>query len=151
MLYIKMMNDSPATQNLARWLFAHEAAMVAPPEATDQVAVCVRVCEKLRRPLSMLAGVAGYRALISRALALAKAEVPMLVSVRVREDGALEVPDPGVPQRGMDETQKGGSALVAQLLGLLVTFIGEALTMQLVRDVWPDAPFEGIDSETEKP
>ena len=42
-------------------------------------------------------------------------------------------------------------ALVAQLLGLLATFIGIGLTMQLVRDAWPDAPFEGTVPETEKP
>lgn len=52
--------------------------------------------------------------------------------------------------REMDEDADGGVSLVAQLLGLFVIFIGEALTLRLVRDVWPDAPFEGIDSETEK-
>jgi hypothetical protein len=51
----------------------------------------------------------------------------------------------------MDETLKGGASLVAQLLGLLVTFIGVALTMRLVRDIWPDAPYDSTDSETEKP
>jgi hypothetical protein len=51
----------------------------------------------------------------------------------------------------MDETaKKGGTLLVAQLLGLLVTFIGQALTLRLVRDLWPDAPFEDMNSETEK-
>ena len=34
------------------------------------------VCEKLRPHLAMLMGNAGFRALLSRALALAKAEVP---------------------------------------------------------------------------
>lgn len=147
------MNDFPAMQNLARWLLAHEQCEVNLPVTMVQAAVCVCVCEKLRGPLATLAGVAGYRALISRALALAKAEVPSLGSVQVREDGSLDVPLAVEPQRDMDETQKGGAALVAQLLVLLVTFIGEALTMRLVRDAWPDAPFEGIasESETEKP
>ena len=116
------------------------------PGATVQVTV--RVCEKLRGSLSTLAGVAGYRALISRALALAKTEVPSLGRLRVREDGSLEAPDPA--GRDMDESQGGGTALVAQLLGLLVTFIGEALTLRLVRDVWPDAPVENIISDAEK-
>ena len=146
MLYIYGMETFPAMQNLARLLLAYEAAQAKPSEATAQSAVCIRVCEKLRGPLSTLAGVDGYRALISRALALAKAEVPSLGLARVREDGSLEV-----PQGDMDKTLNGGAALVAQLLGLLVTFIGGALTMRLVRDVWPDVPFECIDSETEKP
>jgi len=144
------MNDFPAMQNLARWLLADEAAVANTPEATVQVAVCIRVCEKLRRPLSTLTGVDGYRALISRALALSKADVPSLASMRVMADGSLESPDPVGQERDVDETRKGGASLVAQLLGLLVAFIGEALTMQLVRDVWPDAPVTGTDSNTEK-
>jgi hypothetical protein len=36
--------------------------------------------------------------------------------------------------------------VVAQLLGLLVTFIGEPLTLGLVGDAWPDAPVAGIDA-----
>ena len=147
---VKMRNDSPAVQDLARWLLAHERREVNPSEATGQEAVFVRVCEMLRRPLSTLVGVDGYRALISRALALAKAEVPSLGSVQVREDGSLEAPGAVDPKPDMDETQNREVVLVAQLLGLLATFIGVALTMQLVRGVWPDAPFEGIGPETEK-
>ena len=148
--YIIKMNGFPEMQNLAQWLIAHEQCEAKPSETTPQVAVCVCVCEKLRKPLSTLAGVAGYKALVSRALALAKAEVPSLGSVKVREDGYLEVP--GVePGRDIDEIHKGGAALVAQLFVLLVTFVGIGLTIQLVRDVWPDAPFEGIGSEMEKP
>jgi hypothetical protein len=32
--------------------------------------------------------------------------------------------------------------LIARLLGLLLIFLGETLTMSLVRDVWPDATFD---------
>lgn len=142
------MNNFPATKNLARWLLAHECSEVNPSEETVQTAV--RVCEKLRRPLSTLAGVDGYRALLSRALALAKRDLPSLGTVQVREDGTLDWPGAALNGREMDEDADGGVPLVAQLLGLLAIFIGEALTLRLVRDVWPDAPFEGIDSETEK-
>ncbi|MGC2423158.1 MAG: hypothetical protein WA666_02255 [Nitrospirota bacterium] len=136
-------------QNLARWLVAH-GRCEEPSEATARTAVCVCVCEQLRKPLSTLAGVAGYKALVSRALALARPEAPSLASVRVKGNGSLEVLEVAEAGRGIDEIQKDGAVLVAQLLGLLVTFIGLALTVQLVRDVWPDAPFEGIGSETEK-
>ena len=30
-------------------------------------------------------------------------------------------------------------SIITYLLGLLVTFIGEPLTLRLVRDAWPDA------------
>ena len=35
--------------------------------------------------------------------------------------------------------------LVAQLLGLLVAFIGETLTLRLVREVWPKLPLNDLD------
>ena len=38
-----------------------------------------------------------------------------------------------------------GRAVVAHLLGLLVTLIGEPLTRQLVRDEWPDAAVDEPD------
>jgi len=134
-------------KGLARLLLANEAAQVKPYDATAQAAACVRVCDKLRRPLSVLAGVDGYKALIGRALALARVEVPSLGLLQVREDGTLEAQEPVEPQLDTDETNNGDVELVARLLGLLVTFIGEGLTMQLVRDVWPDAPYYGMDME----
>ena len=138
----------PRVQNLARWLNAREATADSPDDAA--VLAVVRVSEKLRGPLSTLAGAAGYRALVSRALALAKAEAPSLGTFRVRDDGCLDAPVTDGPQPDTDETTRGYETLVARLLALLVTFIGAGLTMQLVRDVWPDAPFDGMDSKTEK-
>ena len=38
-----------------------------------------------------------------------------------------------------EELEMGGVVLVAHLLGLLATFIGESLTLRLARDAWPDA------------
>jgi hypothetical protein len=32
--------------------------------------------------------------------------------------------------------------LISRLLGLLLIFLGEALTMNLIRDVWPDAAID---------
>jgi hypothetical protein len=36
-----------------------------------------------------------------------------------------------------EQLSKGSVVLVAQLLRLLVAFIGENLTLQLVREIWP--------------
>jgi hypothetical protein len=93
-------------------------------------------------------GAAGYRSLISRALTLAKNDAPSLEKVQVKEDGSLERTGALESHQGMDDA--GGAVLVAQLLSLLVTFIGPALTLRLVRDLWPDAPFEEMNSATEK-
>ena len=52
----------------------------------------------------------------------------------VRPDGTLDGLD------GLPHDADAGTSIVARLLELLVTFIGEPLTLRLVRDAWPDAP-----------
>src|SRR5687767_10060082 len=101
--------------------------------------------EKLRLPLVALTGTAGFRALLSRALALANAEVRWLNAVHIRGDGSLECPAE-VAQLDKEEIASGEVLLIAHLLSLLVTFIGEALTLRLVQDAWPGAPIKDFDS-----
>jgi hypothetical protein len=140
-----MSTAPPASWNLARRLIALEAGRdeSSPPHRVGAVGVC----DRLRVPLARLAGVIGFRSLLSRALALAKAEVGSLDAVRVREDGALEGFDG--PGSGAGPSADGGAAVVAHLHGLLVTFIGEPLTRQLVRDAWPDAIADETDGRAE--
>lgn len=126
----------PAIRDVARRLIALETARDDPAAARDGAA---RVCDRLRVSLVRLAGVAGFRALMSRALALAKAEVVSLNPAQVREDGSLEGFDGAAADPRAGPGGDGGAAVVGHLLGLLVTFIGEPLTRQLVRDAWPDA------------
>ena len=102
-------------------------------------AACL-VSEKLRPPLATLMGSAGFRALLLRALALAYPQAAWLRAVQVNADGSLGGLDALDPQLRPDEILEGCVALLAQLLGLLETFIGENLTQQLVSDVWPKLP-----------
>lgn len=99
----------------------------------------LRVCERLRLPLSTYAGAAGFRSLLSRALSLAKTEEPWLAGLELKADGTLQPSAAAEEQIATEKAARAGAALVAQLLGLLVTFIGEALTLRLVHDVWPKA------------
>ena len=97
----------------------------------DRQAVC-RVCDKLRRPLTTLAGAAGFRSLLARALTLAKQESPALGAWEVKSDGSLE---------GLNgEAAQSGAVLIAHLIGLMITFIGESLTLRLLHDIWVDLP-----------
>ena len=89
-----------------------------------------RVSDRLRVPLSRLAGEAGFRSLLARALFLANAQDASLNAVHIGPNGSLIGFDGGNPAHGAE--------VVAQLIGLLVTFIGTSLTRQLVREVWPD-------------
>jgi hypothetical protein len=40
---------------------------------------------------------------------------------------------------------EGGVELLAQLIGLLVTFIGANLTLQLIHDIWPGIQISDLD------
>ena len=137
---------TPETQDWARRLLTYEA--VAGEASVPTEAATVRVYEKLRRPLCALAGVAGFRSLASRALALAKAEASSLSVVQVTADGSLQGLGELEPQIDKDHSEQRGAILIAQLLGLLLTFIGETLMLRLLQDVWPDAAFDGPNTRT---
>jgi len=138
----------PESRHLAQRLLAYENAAGENSEPTESAAF--RVCAKLRRPLITLAGVAGFRSLLSRALMLARAEAPSLSAVQVAADGSLKGLDELASQTGKKQARDGGAILIAQLIGLLLIFIGEGLTLRLVQDVWPEAAFDGRISEKER-
>ena len=135
-------------RNLAQWLLNHEADAGNPSDV--KVRAAFRTCEKLGHHLSKLAGVAGFWSLLSRALTLAKREAPWLAAVELKADGSLEGTGRIETQQDRDDAERGGVVLVAQLLGLLATFIGQNLAMRLVREVWPDAPLDLMDPRMEK-
>jgi hypothetical protein len=45
-----------------------------------------------------------------------------------------------------DRAGEGGIILIARLLGLLRSFLGEALTLSLLRNVWPSEAFNDRNS-----
>ena len=103
------------------------------------------VCEKLRPQLANLMGNTGFHALVSRALALATTEAPWLRAMHVKIDGSLEMLDKHEAQVDPERIAEGGVVLTAHLLGLLATFIGEDLTLQLVREVGPKLSLSDLD------
>ena len=143
-----MSTASPAIQNLARQLLAGEAARSdAPHGDVDQA---VRACEKLRVPLTKLAGAAGFSSLLSRALALASRQAPSLQRLRVEPGGLLAKVDENSPELDEEQSLHTGEVLVAELLRLLIALIGQALTLTLVREAWPDVPVETMLPRTEE-
>ncbi len=134
-----MDTPSPSLRSLARRLLAQEAAR---RESTEPgVNAAVAVCEKLRLALTRFAGADASTMLLRRALALARVEVPALSGLAIQRDSSLEGLDAlaaGEPSGGLEAT----AALTAHLLGLLVTFIGEPLTLRMVREAWPDASLD---------
>jgi len=103
------------------------------------------VPEKLRLPLTVLMGGGGFRALLSRALTLATAEVRWLRAVQVKADGAFEGAEALHERIDPAEFLEGRVEVLAQLLGLLVAFIGPNLTLRLVREIWPQISLSDLD------
>jgi hypothetical protein len=143
-----MSTASPAIRDLVRRLLAYDTAHAHRPDG--QVNDAVRVLEELRVRLSKLMGVVGFSSLLSRSLALAKAEVSSLEAVQVRADGTLEGFNEDGQHQDAETAANRGVVLVAHLLGLLVTFIGAPLTLRLLRDAWPEAPIDEIDLKSEE-
>jgi hypothetical protein len=134
-------SPNPRIRELAQRLLAYEVAADNPSETNSSAGL--RVFEKLRRLLSTLVGSSGFRSLLARALTLAKAQDPHLSVAKIKPDGSLE---------GLSDVGKQGHAaevmLIAQLLGLLVTFIGEGLMLSLLLDAWPDlSVFETLEEK----
>jgi len=132
-------------RDLAHRLLTLEAGLGRPSEATESRTA--RVYEKLRISLVEFVGLAGFQSLASRALTLAKLEAPALGAARIASDGTLHGFSTTGPQVQMDQAQaseagvEAGIQLVASLLGLLRMFLGEALTLSLLRNAWPGEDF----------
>ena len=90
-------------------------------------------------------GSVGFHSLFSRALVLAGSEVAWLRAVSIKADGSWEGLDEVEAPVDAEQMTEGTIILVAQLLGLLSTFIGERLTLVLVREVWPTVPLDDLD------
>lgn len=113
--------------------------------ATTENQNAAAVVQKLRPQLVDLMGNTGFHALVTRSLALTKQETSGLAEARLNPDGTLEgfdvPPDPAQPG------SSGGAALLSRMLGLLASFIGETLTVQLVIEVWPNVSLNGYFSQ----
>ncbi len=134
------MTTLPEMRDLAQRLLSYEANAGSASEPVESTTL--RVYQKLRQSLGELAGSAGFHALASRALALARSEVPSLSAAQVGADGNLE----GMTKVEKDWGHEGGVILISSLLGMLLIFLGEALTLSLLRDAWPGAAFDDRNS-----
>ena len=141
------MKIHPKTREMARRLLEYEAMAAKSSESAE--CVTLRVYEKLRRSLVPFAGIAAFESLASRALALAMPESPSLGSAQITADGSIRSFGEYRPQidndknrTGHDQADERGVILIARLLGLLLVFLGEALTLSLLRVQWPSDVFD---------
>jgi len=140
------MSAAPGMRELAQRLLMYEAGAGKASEPLGSPAI--RVYEKLRLSLGEFVGVAGFQSLAARALTLSRPEVPSLSAVRIAADGSLQGLGDAETQFDMGQDRPGDAELVliARLLGLLRLFLGEALTLNLLRNAWPGEVFEDRNS-----
>ncbi len=128
------------TRDLARSLVAREADSSAASLQTEPASV--RVYERLRRQLGAPVGTEGFQSLATRALALARSESPRLNAVQVMANGGLRGLGEIESQTNSGEDGDVGIILIAQLLGLFLTLLGESTTMRLIEDLRLQAEIE---------
>ncbi|MGC9225033.1 MAG: hypothetical protein ACP5E2_14005 [Terracidiphilus sp.] len=146
-----MMTDTKM-RALADRLLAYEANLGKTLGSSEPATLVVY--EKLRRSLCEFAGVGGFLSLASRAMALAKAEEPSLGGVQLTRDGSLHGLGEMEYSMGSGKDHADGCAggegveiLIIHLLSLLLIFLGESLTLSLLRVPWPVAALDDRSSE----
>ena len=133
---------APAVPPIAQALAWRDLAPVSGPE-TDPEALAdtaERAYTALRRRLIGLIGRDGFAALLNRALRLARIVYPTLEGITLdnqAETGLRGIREYAQTQAGDGAAAGGLAAILAQLIGLLVVFIGEDLAVRLVQDAWP--------------
>jgi len=95
------------------------------------------VIEKLRPCLAQVVGNLGFTAVLSRALAIANADVAWLRAIHVKPDGSLEGLDELEAKVDPQEIAEGRVILLAEFVSLLVELIGERIVLQLVHQAVP--------------
>ena len=144
-----MRQPTPQIKKLARRLLAHESKKSPSPVKLDEaLEVC---CQRLHKGLDPLIGAGGFRALLDRALYLAKKEHSWLHGVELEDY-------PGCELNALQEAMEGQkpavinetfTVILANVIWLLVTFIGEDIALGLVDELWPDTKV-GVTASTSK-
>jgi hypothetical protein len=136
-----MTQRTPAANEVAQRLWQRAVGNSSTPE--DVAVAATRMCTELRTGLSRWVGAMGYRALIDRALLLARAEHPALSSLSCH-GGDEPVTTAAVRAHSAGEVATGMVGLVAGLVELLGRIIGEEMAVRLVEQI-------GMKRETETP
>ena len=141
-----MMKPTTAQRERARRLLSAEGDSGASSDAS--AAAAGRVYDKLSAQLIPLLGLAGVEALFARSAKLAGGDRPCIawlasgIEASSRLRGCLQALAPA-------DASETAAVLFATLLELVVTFIGDRLTVQALRGAWP-AIEETAPRETKK-
>jgi hypothetical protein len=131
---------APASRGVARWLLKQELR----DGAADQYEVAAaveRICQKFFSRLAKVVSPAACQAFLSRALHIPRAEFPFLAGVRA---GAAEPLFEGLHAslKGIESSHVRAAleVVLGTLIDLLASFIGQGLTLGMLRELWPGLP-----------
>ena len=128
----KVHKPDGAARRVARAILARAAD--GNPDPLDSVGATLRAYASIRARLSQFLGPAGFDALMARSLALAARDRPEFSGLRVSHDGVIQGLREYADGRPVKEVLQGLEELVAQLIHLIATFIGEDLTARLMAE-----------------
>ena len=134
-----MTQRSAAATEVARRLWQRAVGDSNTPE--DVAVAATRMCTELCAGLSRWVGAMGYRALIDRALLLARAEHPALSSLSCH-GGDEPVTMAAVRAHTAAEVTAGMVVLVATLIDLLSRIVGEEMAVELVNQAVARLPWQ---------
>lgn len=133
------------TNSTAGWEVAHRLLTIEANGLGESEALAPaieRIHAKLRGKLAVLIGQEGFAALFSRALHLSRRDVPTLNNIVLGTRASSELQGTREFVEANDGDLKvvleGLTAIVGHFVGLLVTFIGDELSMQILIDIWPE-------------
>lgn len=128
-----------ALRKLALKVLAHRQG--AGPAAEAFAAAARQAYDDLAREAAPLIGQVGIDAVTDRAIHVAQRKYSWLADAHA--PGQVEGPFSGVvaalERQAPPIATEAAAAVFATLAGLLITFIGEPLTMSLLRKAWPEA------------
>lgn len=136
-------------RDLARRLLDHErGGRDTPVELAPAMEGAFR---RLHEHMHNLIGQAGFQALLARAAHLTRTEAPWIESITIQVEPVLTLTGLAerVESQGAAEVTEGLKLLLANLIGLLCTFIGDSLTLLLIRRIWPEVALETPGSGSE--
>ena len=143
-----MRQATPELREQARRLFAREGG--GPGDAPGPAGAMENACQELHRRFDPLIGSEGFSALLRRALSIAAREFPWVAEVGVEDYPNCSLRGLAEAARGRDEAEarEAFAFVLANVVWLLVTFIGEDITGSLLRETWSQ---DGADAAPQAP
>lgn len=129
------------SRDTACWLLEYEMCSVG-KDQHELAAAVERICQKFFNRLARVTSLVACQALLSRALHEARHGFAFLEPVRAGTTNELLVEGLTASVEGVDLAlaREGLQAMLARLIALLASLIGQDLTLRMLRDVWPGLP-----------